>query len=370
MKYSITKLTKKSNYNINYIFENYPELLNKKIKDTYFIKLLYTLIDKASHLSEYTLQTRNEKVKLESNMYLPENIKQHIEETNYNLYEIKYTIKLINVTVKLYTNEKINVEKYIYFINVILNMCANESSQTKTDFNISLFLTPYEKSKPTDIIEPHHINSGFTIPSSNEIIIYRKEEWFKVFIHECFHLFCLDFSDVNIDFKQMFNVLFFIESDFLFFESLVEYWARTINLAIVSYYTKKNISYEDFETLMNVNLAVEQVYCLVQMKNMLSSVNLTYDQLIKEKCNYKENTNCFCYYVLGALLLSHYEQTMGWFVEHNQTLLQFNKKTKHVYLFYHYIKSIYNSPNYLKLVEDKTHYDLDNVCMTAFEIEF
>jgi len=370
MKYSINKLTKKSNSNINYVFENYPNLLNKKIKDTYFIKLLYTLINKAIQIPNYKMDIQQDiNVKLEGNRFLPEDIKQYIEETKYKLYNIVLLIKTITVNFKIYTNDNINIEKYIFFINLILNMCANESSQEKTEFYITLFLTPYEKTKPSGIVEPYHINSGYTRPSTNEIIIYRKEEWFKVFIHECFHLFCLDFSDVIIDFKQLFNDLFFIESDFLFFEALVEYWARTINISIISYYTKKNISYEDFEKLMQLNLSIEQVYCLIQMKNILSAVNLTYSNLITSHCNYKENTNCFCYYVLGSLLLSHYEQTMGWFVEHNQTLLQFNKNTKHVYLFYHYIKSIYKSSNFLSLINEKEHYNLDNVSMSAFDCE-
>ena len=368
MKYCVTKLTNKSNHNINYIFENYSHLIEQKIKDPYFIKLLYTLIHKAStQQTEYTLSTtENVNVVADSNYYFPENVKTYINENTYTLYDLSFKIKGIIINVKLYAN-KININKYIYFIKLILNICANEAIAVK-NCTITFYLTPFEKSKPTSTINPEHINSGFCI-SDGTIVIFRKEEWFKVFIHECFHLFCLDFNEVQIDFKKIFSVLFFIKSDFLFFESLVEFWARTINIAVVSFFTKKNISYEEFELLMEVNLSIEQIYSIIQMKHVLSGINITYEQMITSPCNYNETTNAFCYYVIPALLFSHYEQTMSWFIDHNQTLLQFNKNTKHVYLFYQYIRSIYKSKKFLELLE-KPNYQLDNMNMCAFDIEF
>ena len=77
MKYNIAKLTPTSNKNINYIFENYEYELKFEIKDTYFIKLLYTLLDKASDTTiEHTIQTDNTPVKnIESSYISPEILK-------------------------------------------------------------------------------------------------------------------------------------------------------------------------------------------------------------------------------------------------------------------------------------------------------
>lgn len=361
MKYCVTKLTTKSNSNINYIFKNYPHLLDDKIKDPYFIQLLYTLIHKSIKPLDYTLTTEDIIPFIEKNHFLPENIRQYINETSFTLYTIQFKIKGNVINVKMHAN-KININKYIYFIQLILNMCIHESGQTNTIHNITFYLTPFEKNEPTQSIDPEHVNSGFH--KTSEIVIFRKEEWFKVFIHECFHLFCLDFNQVNIDFKKIFSILFFIKSDFLFFESLVEFWARTINIAIVSFFTKKNISYEEFETLMEINISIEKVYSVVQMNHLLSSVNTSYHEIITNTSDYTETTNAFCYYVLPAILFSHYEQTMAWFVEHNETLLQFKKNTEHVYMFYQYIRSIYKLP----LIVDKK-YDL-NMNMCTFDIEF
>ena len=116
---------------------------------------------------------------------------------------------------------------------------------------------------------------------------------------------------------------------------------------------------------MEINLSIEKIYSIIQMNHLLSSVNTSYDEIITKPCNYTETTNAFCYYVLPAILFSHFEQTMAWFVEHNETLLQFTKNTEHVYLFYQYIRSIYKLP---LLIVDK-EYDL-NMNMSAFDIEF
>ena len=146
MKYSVTKLTNKSNFNINYIFENYSHLLEKKIEDPYFIKLLYTLIYKASiQDTDYTITTEeNVTINAEENYYLPENIRLHINETSYTLYKLIFKIKDIIINVKLYAN-KINIKKYVYFIKLILNICANESrSNHSKSFDITLYLSTFD----------------------------------------------------------------------------------------------------------------------------------------------------------------------------------------------------------------------------------
>jgi hypothetical protein len=172
MKYCVTILTTKSNSNINYIFEHYPTLL-QKIKDPYFIKLLYTLIYKASNQStDYTLNVEENVTPLtEKGNFLPETIRAHIIETKYTLYNLIFKIKGITIHVKLYAN-KININKYIYFIKLILNMCANESVGPKKQFDITFYLTSFEKSKPTSSIDPEHINSGYLEKKNGSKYLY------------------------------------------------------------------------------------------------------------------------------------------------------------------------------------------------------
>lgn len=380
MKYTISKLSKQSNQNINYIFENYSNKLKFNIKDPYFIKLLYTLIDRASEMkTEHTI-THNTNVKvdkIQNNKFISTEIVQFLETSTFTHYYIHFKIKEVLYHIHIYTQHSININKYIHFIKLILNMCSQHATTRYNVFTFKIILTAINKSQPIIPVEPSTINSGMTeypsIPRPDDhkqITIFRQEEWFKVFIHECFHLFCLDFAGDDADYKHLFKPLFNIESDFLFFESLCEFWARTINIAIISYATKKYILYEEFKALMEVNLQIEKIYSLLQMKHILGNMGFTYESLIDKNRTtpYVENTNMFCYYVLTPVLLFHYEQTMSWFIEHNQTLLQFKRDKKNISLFFHYIKSIHNNKPFMEMITSLTNYKLTNNCMSSFEL--
>ena len=380
MKYSITKLTPTSNKNVNYIFSNYTSLIKGNIKNTYFIELLYTLIDRAANRDTMhtIIKNNSESVhNLNNSKYISPEIKKYIDENKFIHYTIHFKIKEATYNIHIYSKKEININKYIYFIKLILNLCAYEATTRYNVFTFKIILTNFKKTQPTIPVEPFAINSGLTsysmvekIDDHKEIIIFRREEWFKVLIHECFHMFCLDFSNKESDYVKLFKPLFNINSEFLFFESLCEFWARTLNLSIISYSTKKNILYEEFELLVKTNIKLESIYSLLQMKYILCNMGFTYESLMdknREK-EYTENTNLFCYYVLTAILLFNYEQTMNWFIDNNQTILQFNKTHKSILLFFYYIKSIYNRPELLKYIHNLKEYDINNNYMSLFEI--
>ena len=373
MKYNITKLTTKSNENINTIFENYSDYMNYEIKNTYFIKLLYTLLDRAENENkqDYTIHKKLEMLDIQSSYISPE-ITQFIKNTRFHSYKTQIIIKDIIHNIHFYsiTEIDIDIEKYLYFIKIILNICSqSQINKSNKIFTFKIVLSDFKKEYPCIPVETSTINSGVTDPNKNEVIIFRKEEWLKVFIHECFHLFCLDFCNIEFNFIKLFKPLFNIESEFLFFETLTEFWARTINIAVISYFTKKNIMYEEFESLMKINIQVERLFCICQMNQILGKMGFTYESLMDKNRTivYKENTNFFCYYVLTSVLFFHYEQTMAWFIEHNETLLQFSKNKKSVFLFFQFIKQVYRNPIFLSLIEN-IDTPLHNCNMSAFEI--
>jgi hypothetical protein len=115
---------------------------------------------------------------------------------------------------------------------------------------------------------------------------------------------------------------------------------------------------------------VERIYSVVQMNRLLKSFGLSYTDLIEGRAEplFKETTNGFCYYVLTPLLLHYYDQTMGWFINNNETLIQFSKETKQIYLFYHYIKTIYNRKEWIEFTKKLSETDVGNVSMAAFDV--
>jgi hypothetical protein len=369
----LNKLTKESNKNIDYIFKHYPNKLQTKFTNTYFMKLLYILLDRADEAEIKTEQSisHNIQPKIDNGRFIDSSIHQHIIRTKYTKYTFKLLIDNTFCNIDVFTEEPIDVKEYMSFFKVFLYLCCKHSENHSRQYKFQLILTDFKKTLPiNETVKPIHINTGYSVHTENKVVLFRKEEIIKVFIHECFHIFCLDFSDVDgINYRDMFTPLFHVPSDYLIFESLCEFWARTINLALISYYTKPNISFKEFEKLMTININAERIYSLCKMKEFLSKFELTYDDIIHGTIKeYKEDTNGFCYYVLSAVLLYYYEQTMNWFINNNDTLLQFKKKNEHIYLFFHYIKLMYKQPQLLKEIDEITHYAFDNNLMSVFEI--
>ena len=370
----LNRLTKESNQNIDYIFQHYSSSIETKFKNTYFMKLMYTLLDRANESDEIKsdFSTSNLRPNLDKGPFLEKTIYDHINATNYvcNTFKISIDGTLCNIDV--FSENPIDKNEYMNFFRVFLYMCCKNCNRLSSQYNFQLILTDFKKSLPNnEIIRAIHTNSAYCIHSRNKVVLYRKEELIKVFIHECMHVFCLDFSDVeNVNYREMFTPLFHLQSDYLIFESLCEFWARTINTALISYYAKPNATYKEFEKLMTVNLNIERVYSSCKMKEYLSRFDLTYEGILNgDTKKYQEDTNGFCYYVLSAILLHYYEQTMQWFITNNDTVLQFKKTNNQIYLFFHYIKTIHKQPKFLKHINDLTHYQFDNNLMSVFEIE-
>ena len=364
----VKELTKKSNESIDYIMNHYPHLLHYSFSDTYFMKLIYSLLSKAHDAKTKTkIQvTHATTLRVETSKFLPLEIVTHIHNSVYVLYTIHLSTKNASFEIMLYLDEPTDIARFVSFIKLVLNLCT--TSEPK-EYKIKMVITDFEKKKGmSESLEPIDVNSAYSY--GHDIVLFRKEELLKVFIHECFHMFCLDFKNVDINYTELLQPLFHAKSDYLLFESLCEFWARTLNAAILSFFVNKNTTYEEFERFFNLNLNLERVYCLVQMKHYLSVFDLTYEDLIHNNCKkYHENTNGLCYYVITSLLFFNFQQTMNWFIEHNETLLQFTKETRHVYMFYHYIRSVYKDDKFLKTIFLMKNYKLNHLSMSIFDID-
>lgn len=364
----IDKLTENSNKNIEYVFHHY-KLIEKPVTNNYFIKLLYTLIDKSRDLqAKHTIKELDKQPEVESNYFLSKEVKKLIVRTHYSCHSISIKIEDTVFTIELFTKDKINIKRFIFYIKAVLKLCFKNAVSKEKDYQFKIILTDVLKTKPVRAATQNNINSGYTV-NHRDVVIYRKEELLKVFIHECFHMFCLDFSTQDIDYKPMFEPLFHLKSDYLLFESLCEFWSRTINVSLLSYYMQPNTSYKLFEQNFIVNLNLERVFCMIQMCNYLSCFHLTYEDLLRGNTDrYNETTNGFCYYVLTPLLLYNYQTTINWFISHNETLLQFSKNERDIYLFFHYIKTIYKNKDLLDYIKVIQGYRMDTMMMSVFDI--
>jgi hypothetical protein len=213
-----------------------------------------------------------------------------------------------------------------------------------------------------------HANTAFTYAcpiTSNEINIFRNEEWFKVLVHESFHCFGLDFANMNeqeTD-KNMFS-LFPINCDLRFYETYTEIWAEIINVIFISVNTyscnESKINIDKLSKTIENHLYNEQIFSMFQCAKVLNHIGLKYRELyenseyakIKRNEIYKEETHIFSYYILKSIIMFYYNDFIEWCKKHNENYIHFTKTQENINSLFYFIKSKYNSDEYLRTIEN------------------
>jgi hypothetical protein len=213
------------------------------------------------------------------------------------------------------------------------------------------------------ILDEINVNTAFTstCPKNAEIVVFRKEEWFKVFMHETFHNFGLDFSDMNNnDVNNCILGIFKVNSQVNLYESYTEFWAEIMNALFCSFIglkDKNNIN----EFLSNAEFFInfERTYSFFQLIKTLSFMGLTYNDLysankrsaLLRNTLYKENTNVLSYYIIKTVLLNSYQSFLLWCNTNNSSLLQFKKTAANQQEYCNFISKKYKTQNMLDGIE-------------------
>jgi len=178
--------------------------------------------------------------------------------------------------------------------------------------HVVVYATRLSKRLPSskqEVIGRQHVNSAFTTtcPVDGRIVIFRREEWFKVFLHETFHCFGFDFSHGQSSATaSAMERLFAVESNHALFEAYAEVWARILNAAI--FLVKSGTNAQSFSRAMPALLQLEAAFACSQAKKVLAHNSLTFDNLLSlgpASSRYREGTNVLQYYVITAALLAN-----------------------------------------------------------------
>ena len=136
----------------------------------------------------------------------PETIINHIDSTDSIEITYNFSLEERNITVHFILENSTDITKcdnhisLIIHLMCILNIYSNKMCSKK--LNIFIYMTSLKKELPktnAHVLNQTNVNTAFTrtcMPTA-EIVIFRKEEWFKVLIHESFHNFGLDFADMD-----------------------------------------------------------------------------------------------------------------------------------------------------------------------------
>jgi len=293
--------------------------------------------------------------------FFPPHIQDHISQSETITFHYTLEVRGRQVTVDLvffkddpHTDLKYH-NKVIKLIYTWLLIATNRIPPTcSKTLQIYIYFTDFKKLLPSrkgkdNSISVNHVNSAYTTSCDIDttIVIYRKEEWFKVFIHETFHCLGLDFSH-----RDDFEHSKIIDSHFNFqginykvFESYCETWARIMNTCFSAYATlpkssKKNqeIYFLEYCTQFSYYMYYEILFSSMQMHKTLHHHNLLYSDIIKSNrnnsiCKYTETTSVISYYIFTGILLNNFQSFIEWCTTNHKTgtnIFQFDDTNRNI----------------------------------------
>lgn len=291
---------------------------------------------------------------IKNSRYIPEHISEYIKQNtkycvSYRVEKAEISFYVCKKTVPL---QKLN--KYVKLIQCWINIAHKYSIHScNSELKVKIYLTPFKKTLPekssTKPLSADNSNTGLSslCKYGNEIIVYREEEWFKVFLHESFHYFGFDYSGMDISIvNDKLQKCFCIDSDIRLFETYTEFFAEIVNLCFYCVINRRKFS---------VYIRTQISFSIAQLNKVLKYNGLTYVQLF-ENCEetrrkYREDTNVFAYYVLKCILIFHWDEFIEWCNKRNVKTLTFPHNSESVVSFCDWIIERCRDPKFLQAVE-------------------
>jgi len=292
----------------------------------------------------------------------------HINKLNKLAIETKLIVGIrtynIHFILPLGSSTKFNVEEALLRIHTWLYIASQYAETTCSKVvNVYIYLTELKKSLPKTFgkhIDIEHVNTAFTTGcnESTEIIIFRKEEWFKVFIHESFHNLGFDF-DFSGKSRQALIDIFPLQSKCLLNETYCELWAEIFNIILINASSHK--TFEEIVPVIERQIQIEREFSFFQTAKILDYFDLNYIELFEKSSeaeklrkNYKENTEVFCYYILKTLLLSNLNDFIEW-IHVNCSGIKFKQELVDKFVNELIIPK-YNEIKYIKIIDKMQNY--------------
>ena len=226
------------------------------------------------------------------------------------------------------------------------------------------------KEKPT--LDWCNANSAFTMvcddasnktkTKARQIILFRQEEWFKVFIHETFHNYGFDFSGASDDLinqssQFVAKKLYPVKSEMNVYEAYAECWARIVTIVFSCVYGHAPQSDAKYLACLNERFAEEIGFSFFQAGKVLEYMDIpSYSHLIRGQVVqlYREKTSILAYYIITLVLFSNYSAFIEWSFKQNATSKSTAPSSFHLsdYIAFHQTKS--NMDSFLSFLQ--THY--------------
>jgi hypothetical protein len=262
--------------------------------------------------------------------YMEKSIRDHIEGLKTRVTQVVLTVgeRTYTIFFIIPVGTASEIDNYVKWINTWLQVATlyakSDCSKTVT---VYLYLTDLKKMLPEKggiALNPMNANTAFTTSCQpkTEIILYRREEWFKVFIHESFHNLGLDFAGENV--KETLFPIFPIQSEFKLYETYTEMWAELMNIIFIMVGEKTKEPILEIEKLEKY-IQMERKFSLFQSAKILKHFGITYRSFFEKtkeaeqmRKKYKEETEIFCYFILKTLLMYNCNDFIEWMHDHQK----------------------------------------------------
>lgn len=305
---------------------------------------------------------------LHNTKYIPKKIQQYIIQKYKSCIKITLSFKKVAFTLYIHGSKKDtshlleNIDIIITTLQCLETHCVLYIPKS---INIYIYLTHFKKIFPKNnfVMKPIHVNTGVTELNSNirNIIIFRKEEWYKVFIHEICHALSFDKQISNTySIRNLFNIYNHLNYN----EAYTEFWATILLCVFTSYYNSDTCT--KYIQLCIEHIENEIEFSLIQANNVLNHMFLHYNTLIEEQKHtknvtmlhdlyFKEETNVFCYYVLKVVLLFFYEPFLNLCNINNKNIFTVDNETFIIHFIHEYYRNKYFIDSLYDFSHNKSH---------------
>ena len=294
--------------------------------------------------------------------YFPEEIQHHILNEQSTVITYQFTVldrRAIVLHFVVFNTPSPDLKKMlarakrVCALMHLVSMHASRSTCSAT-LNIFIYMTKFKKLFPVargQALEAEHANTGLTYhcARNNDLVVYRKQEWFKVLIHELFHAFGLSFIEsdmppgVDAAMQAMLKKTYAIATPVRVYETYCEIWARVLNVCFACFSPNDeskskfsggrggnpilNLKLNAFSECVMDGLHRDAQFALQQFAQIMRYMDIpcavmcnpTKENraIVAEK--YRENTNVFAYYVMTCALLNSPDVFLVWCYKNNPT---------------------------------------------------
>jgi hypothetical protein len=217
-------------------------------------------------------------------------------------YKISWSYKNFNHCIFIKSTEskfnsfKERLDTLLHIINYIYD---SKKTSEEREINMYLLLSPLKKIiEKDDTICPKNINSGYTDFSTNEIFIWREEEFEKVIFHELIHYMDLDVRNMAFDDE---DIPIIINGPKSYYEAFTDLQGILYYLVYLSIVTGKSVNsffQIEYEFIKNQANNLNNIFKLEDWSTLAKS-----EPTNKEKKIIKQSSPAFTYFIIKYLII-------------------------------------------------------------------